>query len=119
MSTQKIKICLNKTTGLGTLECVGGNTYNCGGDITFKYPEDTTIQPSDKKGTVYSGEFVDSNNNPFEMKFSILWIGQKGVYIHEMGQLEGSHGCIHLLPGDAESVYNWVQRKTRILFKWE
>lgn len=120
MSTQLIKIEINKSDGLGTLECVGGQTYQCGGDPSFKYyPADSTIQPSDKKGTVYSREFVDSNNRPFEMKYSILWVGQKGVYIHQMGMLEGSHGCIHLLPGDAESVYNWVQKRTRILFKWK
>lgn len=73
--SQRINIRLNAETGLGTLECVGGSTYNCGGMAYFAYPSDSTIQASDKKGTVYSQEFSNA-----EMPFAVLWIGQRGVY---------------------------------------
>eukprot|EP01038_Epipyxis_sp_PR26KG_P008055 gene8055-10913_t len=109
----RINIKLNRTTGLGTLECVGGETFYCGGMSNFPYPSDTTISISDKKGTVYSREFSGA-----EMPYAVLWIGQRGVYIHEWPNLELSHGCIHLLPGDAKSVYDWISGSTRIVFTW-
>jgi lipoprotein-anchoring transpeptidase ErfK/SrfK len=110
---KRINILLSRDTGIGTLQCVGGASYNCGGMVNFPYPEDSTINVSDKKGTVYSQEF-----NGAEMPYSILWIGQRGVYIHQWPNLELSHGCIHLVGQDAISVYNWVNDKTRIVFNW-
>lgn len=111
--TKTINIRLNKTTGIGTLECAGWQTFKCGGMPGFPYPSDSTVNVSDKKGTVYSREF-----NNAEMKYSVLWLGQRGVYLHEWPNLTLSHGCIHLLAGDAKKVYDWIDEKTRILFTW-
>ena len=96
------------------MECVGGSTFPCGGMQNFPYPADSMINVSDKKGTVYSQEF-----NNAEMPYSILWIGQRGVYLHQWNNLDLSHGCIHILPGNAKSVYDWVDQSTRIVFTWE
>ena len=53
------------------------------------------------------------------MNWSVLWIGQKGIYFHEWPQLEGSAGCIHLLKGDAKKFYDSIKKgKTRIVFSW-
>jgi lipoprotein-anchoring transpeptidase ErfK/SrfK len=114
----RVNLKLNQKTGIGTLECVGGSTYSCGGMPGFAYPADTTINASDKKGDVYSREYVDQYGNPALMKWSVLWIGQRGVYFHSYGQLADSHGCIHLLASDAENFYNWVKNGTRIVFQW-
>ena len=111
--TQRINIKLDRNTGLGTLECIGGKTFQCGGMPGFGYPADSTIQASDKKGTVYSQEFSNA-----EMPYSVLWIGQRGVYIHQWPNLDLSHGCIHLLNGDAKSFYNWYIGPARIVFSW-
>jgi lipoprotein-anchoring transpeptidase ErfK/SrfK len=115
---QRVNMKLSAKTGLGTLECVGGSTYECGGKTGFAYPADSTIGSSDKKGDVYTPEYVNENGRPALMQWSVLWIGQRGVYIHSYGELTGSHGCIHLLDDDAESFYNWVKDKTRIVFTW-
>jgi lipoprotein-anchoring transpeptidase ErfK/SrfK len=110
---QRINIKLSKKTGIGTLECVGGEIFQCGGMVGFPYPADSTITTTDKKGTVYSREFSNA-----EMPWAILWIGQRGVYIHEWPNLELSHGCIHLLGEDAAAFYEWVEETTRIVFTW-
>ena len=53
------------------------------------------------------------------MNWSVLQIGQKGIYFHEWTQLEGSAGCIHLLKGDAKKFYDSIKKeKTRIVFSW-
>ena len=111
---KRINITLSQTTGLGTLQCVGGSSYACGGMVGFAYPADTTVQVADKKGTVHSQEF-----NNAEMPYSVLWIGQRGVYIHEWPNLEMSHGCIHLLSPNVASVYNWIDQATRIVLAWK
>jgi hypothetical protein len=90
----------------------------CSGLKGFPYPADSTVQVSDKKGTVLSREFESRPGVPSVMPHSILWIGQRGVYIHGYPMLEDSHGCIHLLLGDAPEVFEWVDTATRILFKW-
>jgi hypothetical protein len=115
----RVNLKLSRTTGLGTLECVGGKTYNCGGKAGFAYPADTTIGTKDKKGDVYSSEYTDGRGNRSLMKWSVLWIGQRGVYFHGYGTLEDSHGCIHLSNDDAQSFYNWVKDNTRIVFSWK
>jgi lipoprotein-anchoring transpeptidase ErfK/SrfK len=114
----RVNLKLDRTTGLGTLECVGGSTLKCGGQPGFAYPADTTIQATDKKGDVYSREYVNAAGQPALMKYSILWIGQRGVYFHSYPTLSGSHGCIHLLEDDAITFYNWVTGRTRIVFQW-
>ena len=68
---------------------------------------------SDKKGTHRSGKF--HVNMPHAIS---IW-GQRGVYLHEWGRLPGSAGCIHLLPGDAKQVYDFVSEKTRIVIQYE
>ena len=123
----KATIKLNKETGLGTLE-YNGETYQCGGMPGFNYPKDTTQDTTQDEGKPdhakvkqemhLSGEFVDQNGNPFPMPYSVSWIGYKGVFIHEMAQLEGSHGCIHLLPGDAKKFYDSFNGKVRVIFSW-
>jgi len=107
----KITIKLSKDTGLGTLE-FNGKVYNCGGKKGFNYPADSTIDGYKEK-CHYSREY---NNVP--MNYSVLWIGQRGVYIHEWACLEYSSGCIHLLKGDAKEFYDSITGKTRILFEW-
>jgi len=115
----RINLKLNRRTGLGTLECVGGSIFNCGGMVDYAYPADTTVTTADKKGTVISQTYLDSSTGqPARMDFSILWIGQDGVYIHAWSQLPGSHGCIHLLPSDAQALYTWLTASTRIVFTW-
>lgn len=116
---KRINIQLNSGTGIGTLTCVGGGTFNCGGRPGFNYPADTTVSANTKERTHYSQEFVDDQERPSEMPYSILWIGQRGVFIHEWPQLGGSKGCIHLLPGAAKTVYDWVDQNTRIIFTWQ
>ncbi|KAA6400241.1 MAG: hypothetical protein EZS28_004234 [Streblomastix strix] len=110
--TQLLTMKLNRTTGLGTLT-LGQQTLRCGGKPGFDYPADTTINASDRKGTVKSREYDAT------MPYAVLWIGQRGVYFHEWPNLEASSGCIHLLPGDAQTFYEqWITRKTRIVFSW-
>lgn len=106
-----IKIRLNED-GLGTLECVGLGQYSCGAKAGMKYPTDVTISANDKKLSHYSREF------DVELPYAILIWGQRGVYIHEWGQLPESAGCIHLLEGDAKRVYDFVDGKTRILISY-
>ena len=117
MSTPKITLKLSKSTGLGTLT-FKNKTYNCGGLSTFNYPSDTTIDGY-KEETHISKEFVNDRGEPSVMPYSVLWIGQKGVYFHEYPTLEGSHGCIHLLSGDAKNFYDDVTGKARVLFSWK
>jgi hypothetical protein len=45
----RVNLKLSRTTGLGSLECVGGRTFNCGGMPGFAYPADTTIQTTDPR----------------------------------------------------------------------
>jgi hypothetical protein len=116
--TKTIRITLSSSNGIGTLQCVGFASFDCGGMVGFAYPEDTTVTVSDKKGTVESREFVcSSDGRPAKMPYAVLWIGQRGVYIHEWPNLPLSHGCIHLKPGDAKQVYDWIDENTRIVFK--
>ena len=106
----KITLKLNKNTGLGTLE-YNGKTYNCGGKVGFNYPTDTTLSG-------YKEECHHSREYDCDMNYAVLWIGQKGVYIHEWSCLEYSSGCIHLLEGDAKEFYDSITGKTRLVFSW-
>jgi lipoprotein-anchoring transpeptidase ErfK/SrfK len=114
----RVNLKLNRKTGLGTLECVGGSTYKVGGMPGFAYPSDTTIKASDKKGDITSDDFVNERGEPSLMKSAVLWIGQRGVYFHAYPTLDGSHGCIHLSETDAKSFYDWITGSTRIVFEW-
>ena len=55
------------------------------------------------------------------MYWAILVDGDRGMYIH-LGAVDGSGsaGCIHLAGDDAETVYDWVDGRTRIeiSYKW-
>ena len=117
----KITIKLSKVSGLGTIE-YKGKVYKCGGMVGFQYPADSTIDPTlkgHKEELHISKEFTRPEyNHIVKMPYSILWIGQKGVYIHEWPNLELSHGCIHLLKGDAKEFYDSVTEKTRVVFEW-
>ena len=107
----RITLKLSKSTGLGTLE-FNGTTYKCGGNVDFNYPSDTTIDG-------YKEDCHHSKEYDVDMNWSVLWIGQKGIYFHEWTQLEGSAGCIHLLKGDAKKFYDSIKKeKTRIVFSW-
>jgi lipoprotein-anchoring transpeptidase ErfK/SrfK len=86
---------------------------------TFPYPADSTIDPArDKKGDVLSREYVNERGQPSLMKYSVLWVGQRGVYIHAYPTLKDSHGCVHLLEADAKAFYDWFTSSTRIVFSW-
>jgi hypothetical protein len=119
--TQRINIEF-QSNGDGIMECVGFGRFSCLGQIGRGYPRDLTVTPSDKERRHISREF---NNVP--MPFSIRIWGQCGIYIHEWGYCtvagspsgpDAAHGCIHLCSPDAESVFNWVQRRTRILINY-
>ncbi len=121
MATQLMKISLG-SDGLGTLE-FGGRSVLCGGKPDYKYPRDLTINTSDKEishtsrlgVTPSTQERYRSRDGRAVMPFSLRLDGTNGIFIHEWPVLPGSHGCIHLLPDDAEAVYNWVQGRTRVL----
>jgi lipoprotein-anchoring transpeptidase ErfK/SrfK len=105
-------LTLDAKTGLGDLVCEGGPTVRAGGRVGFPYPADSTIDGT-KERVHRSREFS------VDMPWAVLWIGQRGVYFHEWPGLEHSMGCIHLLPGDAERVYNWISGRTRVVFHWK
>ena len=109
------RMALDSQTGLGTLACSGLGTFECGGRPGFGYDSypDTTLSPSLKYRTRHSQEYN------VDMQWAVLWIGQRGVYIHAWPNLSGSAGCIHLNEDDAETFFNWVDQPTRLLFSWK
>lgn len=44
---KKVLIKLNSTTGIGTLECMGFKTFDCGDKSGFEYVCDVTIDPKE------------------------------------------------------------------------
>jgi hypothetical protein len=113
---KRINLSLSARTGRGKLVCVGGPTVDCGGVPGFAYPADSTVQGRlgvDKFLSKESGEFPGAI-----MNYAILWIGQRGVYFHEWGTLDANVGCVHILPGDAKLVFEWVDGPTRIVLTW-
>ena len=83
----------------------------------FPYENDITINASDKDHNHYSKEFN------CELPYAVKLDGTRGIYLHEdvtTGDLshKNSHGCINLLPGEAESVYNWIKGRTRIVISY-
>lgn len=103
--------------GEGTMTCQGLGTFPCLGQAGRAYPNDLTINVSDKERVHRSAEFgVDM---PFALR---IW-GQRGIYIHEfpcsLRTNNGpSAGCIHLCAGDAEKVYEWVVGRTRVTIEY-
>ena len=105
-----ITLKLRASDGIGTLS-FNGKTYNCGGKVGFPYPKDSTLDG-------YKEVVHHSKQYNCDMKYSVLWIGQKGVYIHEWPCLKYSSGCIHLLAPDAKEFFDSISGKTRLLFQW-
>ena len=109
-----IKIHL-KAKGEGTLYCSELGTFKCLGKPGFPYKKDITINTNSKQFIHRSAEF-----GGYEMYYSILIHGLRGVYIHagsnNIIENEGpSAGCIHLKKSDARKVYNWVDTSVRVL----
>ncbi len=111
----KVTIALNKLTGLGTLT-YDNNVIKCGGKVGFAYPADTTIDCS-AAGAKQKMHLSAQYNNA-QMPWSVLWIGQRGVFIHEWPCLENSSGCIHLVAPDAKNFFDWCDGKIRVVFNW-
>lgn len=113
-ATQRIDIQFDQG-GDGRLSC-GAGTFLCQGRRGVRYPRDLTITTADKHGTHWSNEFQ------VWMNYSILIWGQRGIYIHEWPYCRTasgpSAGCIHLCPGDAAAVYNWIVGRTRITISY-
>lgn len=114
---KRVIIRLDSSSGIGKLECVGYKTYNCGGRVGYPYVTDVTIHPEDasrnEKQAVHH-----SNQYDVDMYYSVLFNWEGGIFIHEWDSLYGSAGCIHLLSGDAEEFYNWVDCPTNIRLEW-
>lgn len=124
---KRIRISFN-SLGEGMMECVGFRTVRCLGMKGLKYPLDLTINPAirgTKENPHYSRTYScppnDNAAGQCIMPYSILIWGQEGVFIHEWptpatyaGNGGPTHGCIHLDPGNAQAVYNWVDQKTRV-----
>ena len=106
----RIYLKLNQDDGIGTLS-FNGTEYECGGDPDFDYPSDSTISG-------YKEFCHHSREYDVDMYYAVLWDGTYGTYFHQASELSGSAGCIHLLEGDAESFYNDVNGKARVLFEW-
>jgi len=130
-AAKTIRIKFQKN-GEGFLECKGFMTTRCLGMPGLRYPVDSTIDPSfpgTKQNPHYSETYSCSPNDNARgqciMNFSILIWGQEGVYIHEWpspatlaGNGGPTHGCVHLDPGKAVLVYNWVNAPTRLLISY-
>lgn len=114
--SQRIEITFG-ANGEGTMNCHGLGNFRCLGQPGRGYPRDLMVQATDKHGTHHSAEFG------VDMPFSILIWGQRGIYIHEFPCTLATNGgpsagCIHLCPGDAAKVYNWVAGPTRITIQY-
>jgi hypothetical protein len=120
MATKRMSIKFG-ADGLGTLSCVGGPNVSCGGQVGRDYPNDLPLFA--KEGI--QGQCGDCdkfklwiNSTGDRMPWALKIWGQVGIFIHEWPQLPGSSGCIHLLPDDAKSVYDWVDSRTRVLIEY-
>jgi lipoprotein-anchoring transpeptidase ErfK/SrfK len=132
MSGRKIIRVNFRANGEGLLECKNYLTTRCLGQPGLNYPTDSTIDPSfpgTKQNPHYSETYScapnDNSQGQCIMNFSILIWGKQGVYIHEWpnpatlaGNGGPTHGCIHLDPGKAVLVYNWVDGPTRLLISY-
>lgn len=116
------------------MECIGLGKFRCLGKKGLEYPKDLMIDPSlpyVKKHPHFSQEYVCDYPAskqvavPCRMNYSILIWGQRGIYIHEWpgrathaGNGGPTAGCIHVEAGDAKRIYDWVDRKTRIVISY-
>jgi len=130
---KRINIALNNL-GEGGLECVGLGTFRCLGKKGLRYPNDLTINPAlpnVKRHPYLSQEYecdyptIGQIGVPCRMNYSILIWGQRGIYIHEWpGRATYADnggptaGCIHVEVGDAKTIYEWVDAKTRIVISY-
>jgi lipoprotein-anchoring transpeptidase ErfK/SrfK len=128
--TKQIRIEFYGQLGEGRLTCLGLATFPCLGKQGVPYPEDLTIYPGNpgvKQHPYYSQTYTCPPNNnsagQCRMDYAILIWGQEGIYIHGWPNPptyagngnQGTHGCIHLSMLDAQTVYSWVDTRTRIL----
>jgi len=122
MATLKIKIIF-KENGEGFIQ-FNNESYPCLGQKNRMYPKDLTINPikdvTVKKLKHFSQEFQ------VVLEYAIRIWGQKGIYIHygldNLKDNEGdSAGCIHVEKPQIVQLYNWIDKKTRILieYPWE
>jgi hypothetical protein len=83
----------------------------CGSQVGRSYPKTQIFRPSTftKEKMHLSREF---SNAP--MPYSLRIFPQKGIFIHQWDNLSASHGCIHVLPGDAKKVFDFVKGPTKI-----
>jgi aquaporin Z len=115
ITTKRIEISFD-ASGDGVISCKGLGDFDCQGLNGVTYPQDITVQTTDKEIKHWSTEFQ------VWMPFAIRIWPQRGIYIHEWGfcrVAQGqSAGCIHVCPGNAEKIYNWVDGPTRITIKY-
>ena len=117
-TTQRIEVQFDgkKQGGRGTVTA-GGKTLNCIGLYGYNYPEDSTINTSDKELSHWSKE------HSCELPYAIKLDGTKGIFFHQdvttydMSH-DNTHGCINLSENDAKWLYNWVQGRTRVLISY-
>lgn len=114
--TKRVSIHFD-STGQGHMSCNGLGVFPCLGQPGRQYPVDLTVTPADKSPEHWSDEFQEL------LKWCILIWGQKGIYIHEgpdtLAENGGpSAGCIHLGSGNAKSVFDWVDERTRITISY-
>jgi lipoprotein-anchoring transpeptidase ErfK/SrfK len=88
------------------------------GKYGYKYPKDSTVNVKDKYKVAHSKEFN------CDLPWAILLDGTHGIYFHEDVTSRdlshgNTHGCINLVKGDAEDLYNAVTGKTRILIEYD
>ena len=100
-----------KASGEGTLEAHGFDTFRCLGKPGFPYKREVTVTSNDKFENRWSTQYG------VNMPWAILIHWQRGAFIHEMPATLSSNGgptagCIHLDRGDAERLWNWVNRAT-------
>lgn len=116
--TKRIDITF-ESNGEGKLKCYSFGEFKCLGKANLKYPKDLTIRDPvhEKERVHHSREFG------VDMHYAIRIWGQKGIYIHEGAATLANNGgptggCIHLGPGHAKKVYDWLDKRTRIVIKY-
>lgn len=130
MSTKRIKITF-KANGDGLLECKGGGTFKCLGQVGRQYPKDLTIKGEEgvDKWKEKRSDEATTATDVIMMPWAILIWGQKGIYIHGWpgeasvaGYDGGPAGCIHVqsdnATNDAKTLYDWVDGRTRVEFEY-
>lgn len=114
-ATQRVSIDFG-ANGEGTTT-YNGVTRPCLGKPGLHYPQDLTINVSDKFRRRFSSEFG------VWMDFALLIWGQRGIYIHQgppiLAENGGeSAGCIHVGVPHAEELFSWISGRTRITLQY-